>query len=575
VERKDKTIYFSALRNGDTENFFGAVIGSQPVDQTLVLRNIDTGATGAEIEVALQGVTDLPGIGADHQVRVVLNGTDVGRLIFDGQTHKVEKFTLSQGLLKEGNNVVTLIAEAGGTDISLVDYIRVTYSHTYAAEDDSLRMTAAPTTPSGKSVAETQTQTIGGFTSPLIRVFDITDPDAAIEVAGEVEQQGKSYAVTVDLQGQGTTTLLAVTDEKIKHPASITANVPSSLRNAVNGADLLIITRRDLFTDLEALRALRQSQGLSVMLVDVEDIFDEFSYSEKTPQAVKDFLSFAATSWKKKPRFLLMAGHASLDPKNYLGYGDSDIVSTRLLDTAFMETASDDWFVDFNDDGLAELAIGRLPFRTTGEAATMVSKILSYENSRPSEEALLVADSNDGFEFEGSSAALRALLPANLRVNQINRGRIDAETAKKQLIDAISRGQKLVNYLGHGSVNLWRGSLLTNDDARAMTNADHLSLFVMMTCLNGYFQDAALDSLGESLLKAERGGAVAVWASSGMTLPPEQALINQQLYRMLFGVGNGKSLTLGEATMRAKSVSSDPDVRRTWILLGDPTMVLK
>ena len=31
----------------------------------------------------------------------------------------------------------------------------------------------------------------------------------------------------------------------------------------------------------------------------------------------------------------------------------------------------------------------------------------------------------------------------------------------------------------------------------------------MMTCLKGYFQDAALDSLGESLLKAE-GGAVAV-----------------------------------------------------------------
>jgi hypothetical protein len=240
-----------------------------------------------------------------------------------------------------------------------------------------------------------------------------------------------------------------------------------------------------------------------------------------------------------------------------------------------METASDDWFVDFNDDGLADLAIGRLPFRTAGEAATMVSKIVSYESSRPSDEALLVADSNDGFDFEGASAALRGWLPANLRVSQINRGRIDAETAKKQLLDAISRGQKVVNYLGHGSVNLWRGSLLTNDDARSMTNADHLSVFVMMTCLNGYFQDAALDSLGESLLKAERGGAVAVWASSGMTLPPEQALINQQLYKMLFGSGKGKSLTLGEATMRAKSAASDSDVRRTWILLGDPTMVLK
>jgi hypothetical protein len=55
----------------------------------------------------------------------------------------------------------------------------------------------------------------------------------------------------------------------------------------------------------------------------------------------------------------------------------------------------------------------------------------------------------------------------------------------------------------------------------------------MMTCLNGYFHDAALDSLGESLIKAERDGAVAVWPSSGMTMPTDQALINQELYRLL------------------------------------------
>ena len=62
-----------------------------------------------------------------------------------------------------------------------------------------------------------------------------------------------------------------------------------------------------------------------------------------------------------------------------------------------------------------------------------------------------------------------------------------------------------------------------------------------------------------------------------MTLPPEQALINQQLYKVLFGPGsdNGKPITLGEATMRAKSAAGDPDGRRTWVLLGDPTMRLK
>ncbi len=56
------------------------------------------------------------------------------------------------------------------------------------------------------------------------------------------------------------------------------------------------------------------------------------------------------------------------------------------------------------------------------------------------------------------------------------------------LIDAITRGQKVVNYMGYGSVNLWSGSLLTNEDAQNLTNGERLPLFVMMTCLNGYFQ---------------------------------------------------------------------------------------
>jgi Peptidase family C25 len=150
-------------------------------------------------------------------------------------------------------------------------------------------------------------------------------------------------------------------------------------------------------------------------------------------------------------------------------------------------------------------------------------------------------------------------------------------TAKSRLIEAIGRGQKVVNYTGHGSVNLWRGNLLTNEDALSLTNGERLPVFVMMTCLNGYFQDPALDSLAESLMKVERGGAVAVWASSGITEPDGQSLINQQAYRLIFNSDSatGRPLLLGEAMMRAKAAVSNLDIRRTWILLGDPTMRIR
>jgi len=48
--------------------------------------------------------------------------------------------------------------------------------------------------------------------------------------------------------------------------------------------------------------------------------------------------------------------------------------------------------------------------------------------------------------------------------------------------------------------------------------------------------------------------------------------MNKELMRLLF---NGQDLTLGEATARAKAATQDMDVRRSWILFGDPTTRLK
>jgi hypothetical protein len=76
VERRERTIYFSGLRNGDKENFFGPVIARDPVDQSLTLSRVATESTdGATLEVALQGVTNTA-----HSVAVELNGTYAGTI---------------------------------------------------------------------------------------------------------------------------------------------------------------------------------------------------------------------------------------------------------------------------------------------------------------------------------------------------------------------------------------------------------------------------------------------------------------------------------------------------------------
>jgi predicted outer membrane repeat protein len=559
IERRDRTVYFSALRNGELGNFFGSVISSEPVDQTLVLPNLDSIPNAqATVDVALQGVTT-----AQHRVWAYVNGTFAGELRFDGQAQGQARLSLAQSELREGNNVIRFVAQGGPADVSLVDYTRISYWHKFVADDNALRLT----------VEGGQKTTVSGFSNPAVRVFDVTNSDSVEEIATEVEPNKGVFSATFASPRSGERKLLAISDDRANRPATVTANRPSNLRALNHAAAFVIITRRDFFPAFESLAQLRASQGIKSELVDPEDIYDEFSFGNKSPQAVKDFLQYAKANWKTGPKFVLLGADSSYDPRNYLGFGDWDIAPSKLIDTSLMETDSDDWFVDFNNDGLPELAVGRLPARSVEEASALVQKIVNYQASSPSEEMLLVADLSDTFDFERVNADLKASIPSNLRVNEINRGNLDPAKARSLLMEAINRGQKVVNYSGHGSVTLWRGGLLTNEDATLMENREHPSLFILMTCLNGYGYDPVLDSLAESLMKAE-GGAIAVWSSSGMTDPDEQAVMNRALYALLFGE-NGRNMTIGEMVVKAKESTSNSDVRRSWIMIGDPTMKIR
>jgi hypothetical protein len=565
VERKDKYLYYAALLNGDRENIFGHIVTSSPVDEMVLVSNRDplAAAAGAQahLEVSLVGVS-LEG----HHVRVSFNGTDVGTVDFNGAENPVRTFAMPAGLLVDGDNAVRFTSISTDRDVSLVETVRLTYPHSFKADNNSLAI----------GVNGAATTRVSGFASGNIRVVDITNQSNMSELTQAISVKPQTDGTfAADIQVPTATlssphTLLVFAGGQALRPNLVKRNDPSSWATQKAGFDYLIITGRDFKTNVEPLAQLRRNQGLTVGVVDVEDLYDEFSFGVHSPQAVHDFLQAAVNDWNRKPRYVLLAGDASYDPKNYLGQGSTDFVPTRLFDTALMETASDDWLADFDSDGIADMAIGRLPLRTAADADLMVNKIISYESMTPDPQrnVILVAD----YSFEGSSSAVRGLVPAAVPVQVINRSSSDDGSIHTQIINGINQGPRLVNYVGHGSIGVWTGAaVLSTDDMSSLTNNSRLSVFVMMTCLNGYFQNAYDDSLSEALLRTQ-GGAVAVWASTGLTEPGGQDLIDQEFYRQLFG---GAQPTLGYAALNAKHATTDSDVRRTWILFGDPAMRLK
>lgn len=562
VELRERNIYYSSLLNGETGNFFGRVVGTTPVTQTLAVSAPESSESdnSTRLEVALQGVTTNA-----HAVTVFLNDEEVGALDFAGRTHKAATFNLLPGQLRAGANHVRLVANGAG-DISLTDYVRVTYRRLYRAEDDALRFNAD---------ANRQIR-VAGFSTPQVRVVDVTDPANVVELAttaGDAEIDG-SFSVTVQTAGNSTRTLMAFADTRVSPVEAAISNAPSDW-HASREADFVVVTHGAFRQAVAPLVERRTEEGLATEVVDVEDLYDEFSYGAHSPQAVRDFLAWTAQNWGRAPRYVLFVGDGSYDPRDHLARGSFDLVPTKLVDTEHMETASDNWYADFDDDGLSEMAVGRLPVRTVEEAALVVSKIVGYEPDASQQSALMVADraGSDGYSFESATDGVQALLPSNFSVLRVDRGAQSAEAVRGQIVGGINTGPMLVNWMGHGSINVWTGEgLLRGEDAAALQNGSRLPVFVMMTCLNGYYQDPSLESLSESLLKATQGGAVAVWTSTGMTEPDGQVAMNGELYRALFGGGDTTSpLRLGEAMQRARTATTDRDVLRTWVLIGDPT----
>ncbi|HYW70960.1 MAG TPA: C25 family cysteine peptidase [Pyrinomonadaceae bacterium] len=567
TEYTERRIYYTAALNGDRENFFGPVIFSPSASIQVSLKNIEPTSTNpALLQLSLQGVS----LG-QHQLNVTVNGSAAGSITWQDQASTVQTLSIPPAWLIEGLNEIKF-APLNANDTTLLDYARITYAHSLRADNDGLQFT----------VKATQTTRIDGFTTGDIRVLDVTDPTLVQEVRPIIEATGNNYAATVPGGDRGKARrFVALPANSLSQPAWLSLNQPSTLNSNTNAGDLIIISYKDFIPSLAPLVAQRQAQGYVVKVVDVDDVFDEFSFGEHTPQAIRDFMSLAKNGWTRAPAYLLLVGDASYDPLNHLDKGYLDFVPTKLVDTGMagsataLETASDDWFTDFNGDGIADLSVGRLPVRTIADTNLVVSKIVNYTPANAANRGLLVADTQGSyyFNFEAANDQLAAILPATMTIQKIYR-RLQAsdDAARSNIVDSLKSGQGVTVYSGHGNVDIWGGSIFTATDAAALTNGNRLSFLVVMDCLNGYFVSPTLTSLAESALLAQNGGAVASFASSGLTIPDGQHQMGLQMFQLLY---TGSPMAIGDASRLAKAATTDVDVRRTWILFGDPTLKIR
>jgi hypothetical protein len=398
------------------------------------------------------------------------------------------------------------------------------------------------------------------------------------------------------------------------HTPEVRAHTPTNLATPRN-ANVVYIAPAAFHSALTPLVQRRQSQGHAVAVIDVQAIYNAWSFGNIDPAAIRAFLRYAAATWSRVPSYVILVGDGTSDPRNYTDRNNATFIPPYLamVDPWIGETACDACYAQLTgndplDDMLPDLALGRFPVKSVAELQALVSKVISYETATggldwrsravyladnyreangtvdPAGDFALTADQSIT-ELPQGMQALRLYYDPWISHQGVPWREPNAAKARERTLELFNNGAGLVTFMGHSHQWQWAvtdttkepSSLLSLYDPDGLTNADKLPIVLAMTCLSSAFQTPAFSgtTVDERLLLA-KGGAAAVWGSTGLGV----AYGHDALMRGFMGAlraapaqrGQLGSLTMAGYWELFMHNTCCKEALRTFVLLGDPLM---
>jgi hypothetical protein len=552
---EDKVYVSEARQNDEDDTWFWAKLAQQDAFTTEITLPA-LGDSPTTLRLNAFGVTHNREVEGDHDLEILINDDPAGSLVWDGQGFYTAELVLAPGLIQPGLNTITLDNRPPGAnflDIMQVNWLELDYTAPATAVNDRLTFQAV----------DGLVRLDGFSVAPLI--FEINDPARpqliALSTAGGA----------VDLPTSNGMVIIAAAGDGLRSP-QLTRVRAAGWSDSGHQADLLIVTTDDLAPALEPLVAAREAQGLSVSVIPVAEIYDEFGGGAPSPEAIQRFVAHAYQTWQEpRPRYLLIVGDATSDYQGHLGELPVNLVPSLMVPVQYSgETVSDSRLADADGDMQPDLAVGRWPVRTTAEVDDLVARTLAYEQTPAGAHTLFATDSSESnFSTIAQRLALESQLPSdsNLQLNGPTPTEIAAEWAK---------GTWLATYVGHGSIDRWGKEDILDLESAANLNATAVPIVLQLTCLTGLFSHPDQTSLAEAMLLNE-GGPVLVVAASSLTLSAHQEPFAATFLQQL----QDRSVTrVGDAFLTAKQAldvetsTGYREISDTFGLLGDPSALI-
>ena len=372
-----------------------------------------------------------------------------------------------------------------------------------------------------------------------------------------------------------------------------------------NNPDLLIITHTNFFQEAQRIKALREQEGLSVTITNINDIYNQFSSGNQDISSIRNFIKYIYNISNKKLKYVILFGDCSYDykyrvPNNtnfipiYQSYNSSNNIYSFSSDDYFGFLESDEgiWIENLNGDHDLEVSIGRIPSNNISEAKDYVDKLYLYSQKNQvkgdwKKNIYLIADDGDNNVHQNDAENHFNLL--NEQNPEYNIRKIYLDNFKQEVIDgvkvspqtkfkvdeAIARGSLIVNYIGHGNEFFWTEEKILDDNSiYNWNNRSKLPLFITATCEFGKFDDPLITSGGELLLNKGNGGAIALLTTTRPVFSQTNFRLNNQFYLNIFKKNDDEYRRLGDIFVDTKNNSLSGPINRNFALLGDPSLKL-
>ncbi|MBC7525681.1 MAG: type IX secretion system sortase PorU [Flavobacterium sp.] len=389
-------------------------------------------------------------------------------------------------------------------------------------------------------------------------------------------------------------------------------NIKGTIFNNAQGnfqdIDYLIVTPQFLNAQAENLASFhRTNSGLNVKVVNLENIYQEFSGGKQDIGAIRNLVKYIyqnASSPSQRIKYLNLFGDASFDFKDRIPNNTNIVPIFHAVNSNYngeASFASDDYFglMDNNEGDPTynygiDVAVGRMLVSSVQQADEMVNKVVEYhdiksygswrnnyvaisdDTDKDSDISLQVYQNNLTDVIYANKPFLnfkKILLDSYQQVTSAGGDRYPQ--AKEDLRNAFEKGALVFNYLGHGGEDgLTQERIWDKFDGANFNNQYRYPLFITITCDFSRFDNPYKKTAGEYTYWNPKGGAIEMITTIREIGQGSAEIFNNELAKKLFAYGSNTYPSIAEALRLAKNSSNNNSATKVVFILGDPALML-